>query len=228
MFLYRKENIPLSCGAKPDGIDGDEGDMCEGCDNCDGDSCDGDSCDGDSGDGETGEESEGEDEDDEQSDSGEDESGDDENSYDEIANTNKDTTDTETITTYHTDPAHQGIPAITPSPLPLTPSSPTLTSSPPSPLPLTPSSPTLTPPPLPSLTPPPLGQRSLKVFEVKLVAGLLGLGITLSSDHLKDVVVEKIRMFSPAATQGDLRSVSSVTHLTGHVGQYNVGQYTQI
>ena len=177
--------------------------ICEGCDNCDGDSGDGDS-----GDGESGEESEGEDEDDEQSDSGDDESGD----------ANKDTTDTEPITTRHTDPAHQGIPAITPSPLTLTPPPPTLTSSPPSPPTLTPSSPTLTPPPLPLLTPPPLGQRSLKVFEVKLVAGLLGLGITLSSDHLKDVVVEKIRMFSPAATQGDLRSVGGVTHLITSLG----------
>ena len=187
--------------------------ICEGCDNCDGDSGDGDSGDGESGDGESGEESEGEDEDDEQSDSGDDENGD-----DESGDANKDTTDTEPITTRHADPAHQGILAITPSPLTLTPPPPTFTSSPPSPPTLTPSSPILTPPPLPLLTPPPLGQRSLKVFEVKLVAGLLGLGITLSSDHLKDVVVEKIRMFSPAATQGDLRSVGGVTHLITSLG----------
>ena len=54
------------------------------------------------------------------------------------------------------------------------------------------------------------GRSSLGVFEVKLVAGLLGLGLTLGQDHLKDVVVERIRMFSSAAAQGELRSV----HLT--------------
>ena len=53
-----------------------------------------------------------------------------------------------------------------------------------------------------------LRQRSeLCVFEVKLVQGLLGLGLTLGSDELKEIVIQKIRMFSPAAIQGELRSV---------------------
>ena len=53
-----------------------------------------------------------------------------------------------------------------------------------------------------------LRQRSeLCVFEVKLVQGLLGLGLTLGSDELKEIGIQKIRMFSPAATQGELRSV---------------------
>ena len=56
-----------------------------------------------------------------------------------------------------------------------------------------------------------LGQRTeLCVFEVKLVQGLLGLGLTLGSDELKEIVIQKIRMLSPAATQGELRSVTHV------------------
>ena len=52
------------------------------------------------------------------------------------------------------------------------------------------------------------GRRSeLSVFEVKLVGGLLGLGLTLGGDEMKEVVIEKIRFLSPAATQGELRLV---------------------
>ena len=50
-------------------------------------------------------------------------------------------------------------------------------------------------------------QRSgTHVFEVRLVQGLLGLGVTLGSDDMKEVVIQHIRMFSPAAAQRDLRS----------------------
>lgn len=51
------------------------------------------------------------------------------------------------------------------------------------------------------------GKRSLSgVFEVKLVQGLLGLGLTLGSDDLKElVIIKKITMFSPAAMQRELR-----------------------
>ena len=53
------------------------------------------------------------------------------------------------------------------------------------------------------------GKRSPSgVFEVKLVQGLLGLGLTLDSDDLKElVIIKKITMFSPAAMQRELRSV---------------------
>ena len=50
------------------------------------------------------------------------------------------------------------------------------------------------------------GQRSdSSAFEIKLVRGFLGLGLTLGSDDLKEVVVQKIGFFSPAATQEGLR-----------------------
>ena len=50
------------------------------------------------------------------------------------------------------------------------------------------------------------GQRSASsAFEIKLVRGFLGLGLTLGSDDLKEVVVQKIGFFSPAATQEGLR-----------------------
>lgn len=50
------------------------------------------------------------------------------------------------------------------------------------------------------------GQRSdSSAFEIKLVRGFLGLGLTLGSDDLKEVVVQKIGFFSPAASQGGLR-----------------------
>ena len=54
------------------------------------------------------------------------------------------------------------------------------------------------------------GKRSPSgVFEVKLVQGLLGLGLTLDSDDLKElVIIKKITMFSPAAMQRELRSVT--------------------
>ena len=54
------------------------------------------------------------------------------------------------------------------------------------------------------------GKRSPSgVFEVKLVQGLLGLGLTLGSDDLKElVIIKKITMFSPAAMQRELRSVT--------------------
>ena len=54
---------------------------------------------------------------------------------------------------------------------------------------------------------PTLGQRSeKKTFEVRLVGGFFGLGITLNSDELEEfIVIKKITMFSPAATQGILR-----------------------
>lgn len=47
------------------------------------------------------------------------------------------------------------------------------------------------------------------VFQVTLMQGLLGVGLTLGSDDLKEVAVQKIRMFSPAAIQGQLRSVKA-------------------
>lgn len=50
------------------------------------------------------------------------------------------------------------------------------------------------------------GQRSgSSAFEIKLVRGFLGLGLTLGSDDLKEVVVQKIGFFSPAASQGGLK-----------------------
>ena len=50
-----------------------------------------------------------------------------------------------------------------------------------------------------------LGQRSeCRVFQVKLVCGLLGLGLTLGSDDLKEVVIKKIGILSSAALQGEL------------------------
>lgn len=55
-----------------------------------------------------------------------------------------------------------------------------------------------------------LGKRSKScVFQVTLVQGLMGVGLTLDSDDLKEVAIKKIRMFSPAATQGQLRSVNA-------------------
>lgn len=54
------------------------------------------------------------------------------------------------------------------------------------------------------------GKRSeLCVFQVTLLQGLMGVGLTLGSDDLKEVAIKKIRMFSPAATQGQLRSVNA-------------------
>ena len=50
-----------------------------------------------------------------------------------------------------------------------------------------------------------LGQRSeCRVFQVKLVCGLLGLGLTLGNDDLKEVVIKKIGILSSAALQGEL------------------------
>lgn len=55
-----------------------------------------------------------------------------------------------------------------------------------------------------------MGKRSEScVFQVTLVQGLMGVGLTLCSDDLKEVAVQKIRMFSAAAIQGQLRSVNS-------------------
>lgn len=51
------------------------------------------------------------------------------------------------------------------------------------------------------------GQRSWQVFEIVLVCGLLGLGLTIGTDDFKDITVQKIRMFSPAANNGQLRYV---------------------
>ena len=51
----------------------------------------------------------------------------------------------------------------------------------------------------------PQGRNSVCVFEVVLVGGLLGLGLTLASDDFNDTVIQKIRPFSSATTQGDLR-----------------------
>ena len=49
-------------------------------------------------------------------------------------------------------------------------------------------------------------QRSgRRVFEVKLVAGVLGLGLTLDLGHHGEIIVKKIRRFSRAAIQGDLK-----------------------
>ena len=47
------------------------------------------------------------------------------------------------------------------------------------------------------------------LFQVTLVQGLMGVGLTLGSDDLKEVAIKKIRMFSPAATQGQLRSINA-------------------
>ena len=49
-------------------------------------------------------------------------------------------------------------------------------------------------------------QRSgRRVFEVKLVAGVLGLGLNLDLGHHGEVLVKRIRRFSRAAIQGDLK-----------------------
>ena len=60
------------------------------------------------------------------------------------------------------------------------------------------------------------GQRSRHAVVVKLVCGVLGLGLTVGTDRLKNVVVTKIRRFSAAATHGELRSVTSVC-LSPHI-----------
>ena len=49
------------------------------------------------------------------------------------------------------------------------------------------------------------GRRSWQVFEVILVGGLLGLGLTLASDDFNDTVIQKIRPFSVAAAERNLR-----------------------
>ena len=50
-----------------------------------------------------------------------------------------------------------------------------------------------------------LDQRSeCRVFQVKLVRGVLGLGLTLGSDDLKEVAIKKIGTLSSAAVQGEL------------------------
>ena len=56
------------------------------------------------------------------------------------------------------------------------------------------------------------GQRSRDVFEVTLVSGLLGLGLTVRGDDFQDIVIQKIRMFSSAATQGELRLAVRVSN----------------
>ena len=43
------------------------------------------------------------------------------------------------------------------------------------------------------------------IFEVKLVNGPLGLGLSLGLGHFGEVLVKNIRRFSRAASQGDLR-----------------------
>ena len=48
------------------------------------------------------------------------------------------------------------------------------------------------------------GQRC-GIFEVKLVNGPLGLGLSLGLGHFGEVLVKNIRRFSRAASQGDLR-----------------------
>ena len=51
-----------------------------------------------------------------------------------------------------------------------------------------------------------LDQRSeCRVFQVKLVRGMLGLGLTLGSDDLKEVAIKKIGTLSSAAIQGKLK-----------------------
>ena len=50
-----------------------------------------------------------------------------------------------------------------------------------------------------------LDQRSeCRVFQVKLVRGMVGLGLTLGSDDLKEVAIKKIGTLSSAAVQGEL------------------------
>lgn len=60
---------------------------------------------------------------------------------------------------------------------------------------------------------PPQGIRSIHTFEVKLVCGLLGLGLTVGNDDFNDVVVQKIGIFTPAAAQGQLRYIKHTVYM---------------